>query len=300
MEREGLRDDCSASEQGQVMIGEREESKLRIIPWGNNAGRGLQFIALSVVVVFSIISCNFSDRGFSEKQPTSTGAESSSQPRKAKPVTDSSEFVEAILAEAGVQMQKPPKGGISDDQAQSIMDSLISVRELRVVLAPDLIVLPIHTILFDYGERGKTLSIQRQLRFGTICHFKVTIDRPDGIRLRHKIEIGTDMAKWEQIRKETNWPEDKPFKRTYLLVQRDAAFGGRIEGKAYFEGAKAELTYSGSLSDEVIAGFEKLAWLAAQRLESVYEESIKPISEGPLFENNPVLTRPDLPDPDVK
>ncbi|MFH0946220.1 MAG: hypothetical protein V2A76_13550 [Planctomycetota bacterium] len=49
-----------------------------------------------------------------------------------------------------------------------------------------------------------------------------------------------------------------------------------------------------------IAEVEAITWRIAERLADIYPGTIGPISGGPLFEDNPVLTRPDLPDPDTE
>ena len=217
-------------------------------------------------------------------------------------LSDSEEpFVKNMLENVGVSMETPPKE-ISEKYAKKIIEMLISEEDLNKISLESKKESDVNAILFDYGDRGKSLSYQKY--FGMNSSFNLLIDRPDGIKLRHKIEIGTDMKNWSLVRKETNYPEDKPFKRTYLLIQSKNYNNGepkmvRIVGKAYFEGAIATFRLKGLSSESNIKNIEEVTWNISKRLESIYDQYIKNISEGELFKDDPILTRPDLPDPDV-
>jgi len=47
------------------------------------------------------------------------------------------------------------------------------------------------SILFDYGGKGKLLSLQNNYGQAMV---DVAVDTLEGTKLRHKIEVGTDFA----------------------------------------------------------------------------------------------------------
>lgn len=199
-------------------------------------------------------------------------------------------FVRDLLKEAGVQMQKSEE--ISDKDAAIILDDLLPIDEWNTIYPRGGPPQGAKAILFDYGDRGKLLSLQRLPGIIGI------IDDASGMRLRHKIVVGTDLAKWTCIRKESTWPQDNPFKRIYIF-KRARGEEGDLRGLIFFEGAMVEISYSGLVTDKISNDIAEITWRVATRLEGVYQKTIKPVSEGALFKNNPVLTRPDLPDPDL-
>ena len=105
--------------------------------------------------------------------------------------------------------------GISDAYAEEVIDLLVPRSEwidLRDSSAREGCA---RAVLFDYGGRGKLVSLQRVIDIRRGNYIDVRIEQPEGIRLRHQIEIGTDLASWLMLRKEPNWPAAAPFKRTY-------------------------------------------------------------------------------------
>lgn len=155
-------------------------------------------------------------------------------------------------------------------------------------------------ILFDYGEEGgKLLSLQRSLDPQSLSSITVGIQDAAGIRLRHQIIVEADLDSWELLRKETTWPEDNPFKRIYLFKLPEA-HGHQIRGLIFLDSVKAEVSYPGPFTDETIDEVESLTWRVSERLEEIYERELRAISEDPMFvRTQPLLLRPDLPDPDT-
>jgi len=203
---------------------------------------------------------------------------------------------EKLLEKSGVVMQKPP-AEYSDKFAESVIEEVLPTVDIIRLVPPSARLGKAEAILFDYGARGRSLSFQRALDLNTLSTVELLIEREEDIRLRHTINIGTDRAKWETIRKETTWPNDNPFKRTYLLVQSRGE-KARMAGLAYFKGAKVAIETTGPVNNATIKTLETITWATAARLESIYNDRLKAVSEGPLFKENPYLTRPDLPDPD--
>ncbi len=154
-------------------------------------------------------------------------------------------------------------------------------------------------VIFDYHDKGRSLSYQRPINSEQYVIFDLLIDNPERNRLRHKVDIGTDKSNWELIKKETNYPLDKPFKRIYLLVQKRGE-DGIMEGLIYYEGAIITLRIKGLVNEDTILGLQETTWEVADRLENIHDRLISPlIKEVSIFQNNPTLTRPDLPDPDL-
>ena len=191
-----------------------------------------------------------------------------------------------------------PQPEYNDEFAATIIKELLPNSEITKIVAPSARMGKEESILFDYGQRGKLLSFQKALDLDAQATFDILIDDDQGIKLRHKIIIGTDLANWKILRKETSWPKDNPFKRTYLLVRNNNE-NQAIRGIAFYKGAMANISITGMLNDSIIKTLEEVTWKMAGRLESIYDKKIKEISEGPLFVDNPIITRPDLPDPDI-
>ncbi len=156
-------------------------------------------------------------------------------------------------------------------------------------------------IIFDYGDKGRSLSYQRPINSDSEQYviFDLLVDNPDRNKLRHKVDIGTDKKNWELIKKETNYPLNKPFKRTYLLVQKRGE-DGVMEGLIYYEGAIITLRIKGLVNEDTILGLQETTWDVAGRLENIHDKLISPlIGKVSIFQNNTILARPDLPDPDL-
>ena len=204
--------------------------------------------------------------------------------------------VERLLNDAGVFMQPPPKG-YGKEFGEKIMNLLVTKEEIKKITTPTAKPQPTSATLWDWGKEGKILSYDKNLDLTTGSTINIGIERPEDMKLRHKIVIGTDRSSWELIRKEKNLSENKTFKRTYLLIQRRGE-NGRISGLIFYEGMKVEIEIEGQVSDDVIKNLEDVTWLVSGRIENIYNRYIKEISEGSLFKNNPTMTRPDLPDPD--
>lgn len=203
-----------------------------------------------------------------------------------------------ILKDAGVEMQQPP-GEYSNEFAEEIIDRILPRSNISKLVKATARTGEALSVLNDYGDRGKSLSLQKALDLNTFSTFDVLIEREQDIKLRHKIVIGTDRAHWEVIRKETTYPNKRLFKRIYLLVQSRGPYA-RMSGIVFYKGASATIDLFGPVNDSTIKTLGNVTWEMAKELELVYESKLKSISEGPLFKNNPTLTRPDLPDPDTQ
>lgn len=206
--------------------------------------------------------------------------------------------VEQLLQDAGAFMQPPPEE-YGYTFGKKIIDTLLPKEDVLKLVPSSADYGELGAILWDYRDRGKILSYSESLDLGSGSMFNIRIDRPDGIKLRYKIVIGTDMRNWELIKKETSWPEDDPFKRAYVLVQRRGE-KGRMAGLVFFEGMVVQIDIKGNVNDDSIKNLEEVTWLVKDRVPSVYVEYLQGISEGPLFKDNPTLSRPDLPDPDLQ
>jgi len=125
----------------------------------------------------------------------------------------------------------------------------------------------------------------------------VTIERKDEIELRYQITVGTDLSGWELIKTESS-NSDSPFQRIYVLVQARGE-GKQMRGLSFYEGSFVEIDYGGLVDNNTINNLVNVTWDVAHRQVEVYNDYLKSISEGPLFKNDPVLTRPDLPNPDT-
>ena len=189
--------------------------------------------------------------------------------------------------------------GIPDAYAEEVINLLVPRAEWVHLSSPSAREGCVRAILFDYGARGKLVALHRVLDIRRRNHIEVLLEPPDAIRLRHRITVGTDLASWSMLRKESNWPAEAPFKRTYVFAAPEPV-EGVLRGLAYFEGAVVTLAYRGPVNPEQTRGFEQLTWRLARRLETIYPTHLQAIAEGPLFEDNPVLTRPDLPDADLR
>ncbi len=158
-------------------------------------------------------------------------------------------FTRQLLKDAGVVVVEPE----NEDAykfAEEIIKYLLPVHEMNKIVSPSARQGKYDIKLFDYGESGKFLTYQRALDLNVMSkHFSLGIDTEQSIRLRHRIEIGTDLASWETIRKETNWPVDNPFKRIYLHVQRRGE-KGRMRGNIYYQGSMVTISIHGLVNEK--------------------------------------------------
>ncbi len=204
--------------------------------------------------------------------------------------------VDRILNRAGVSVLDA--GDLTEDDAARLLDVLLpkASREslCDTVLTPKVA----QALLSDYGERGKLLSLQQQI----VCEWtglvKLVLESPSSIALRHKIVIGTDFKNQRMLKKESRWPHDEPFERTYAFIK---TIGKReiLVGMAFFEGAYLYLELGPPSSREKIDTAISLTWSAANALRLVYDNELKAYSENPSFESKIAIERPDLPDPDI-
>ena len=208
---------------------------------------------------------------------------------------DSSKFAANLLKGAGVELRTPPSE-YDEVFAKKIIDQLVLPDEFTL-LAPNGRSGAYKSILFDYGENGKSLSLQKHFDLNSGKSLVMTIEGPDDVKLRHKIEVGTDYRNWEMIEKETSYP-NSPFSRTYVLVSGRSK-SDRIVGLSYYEGSIIKIDENGPIDQKMIDDVIMVIKNVAKRHPAVYNASLKSISEGPLFANNPTIERADLPDPDL-
>lgn len=203
-------------------------------------------------------------------------------------------FIDNLLESSGVAIKEPPKE-YSDKFAEEVIGKFITDEEKSSLVTDGAVPGKPQAILFDYGASGKLLSLQSYLDMRGLSSVVVTLESKESIKLRHQINIGTDLATWELIKKETN-RSDNPFKRIYVFAQGRGE-GKRMKGLSYYEGSIVEIEYDGLINDETINNLVNITWNLAKKHPEIYDSYLKEISEG-LFKDDPVLTRPDLPDPD--
>ena len=203
-----------------------------------------------------------------------------------------------LLKSAGIGFdQTPPEYG--DAFAAKILNKLITPNEVSTLGTQEAALSqPPQSTLFDYGSKGKLLSLQDFFNLGTsTISVVVSVDTVQDTELRYKIDIGSDYSDWELVKKTSSYP-NIPFARAYVLVQRRGV-NGRMAGLSYYEGSIVDIDYQGFVDDSNIAALVRITSNVAQRQIDVYNTNLKSISEGTLFATNPVLSRPDLPDPDI-
>jgi hypothetical protein len=182
--------------------------------------------------------------------------------------------------------------------AQVVLDALVTRDEWLAAGLPSARPQRPEASLLSYAGRGSLLSVQENFDLDTVepCMVDLLLEDLHGCRLRHKIVVGTDLAKCRRVVKESNYPAPSPFRRAYLLVSE--ARRSRAVIVAAYEGAFLEIDVPGHFDAAALHGLEDLTHRVVQRLEAIYPSLLKPICEGPTFADNPPIERPDLPDPD--
>lgn len=190
----------------------------------------------------------------------------------------------------GVRARSP----LANQEATAILKRLVVGEEWKEFGSPAWLEKSVNNTLLDYGEMGRLLSI------GSFrSEVQLVVESPGAMRLRHKINVGTDLREWEIVRRETSYPEDRPFRRTYLLASPPGFSQPRLKGLLFFEGAMLELDSDVTPDDPRRDAFESFIWRTAVRLAEVYDDTIRLLAEGVLFAGSVWTTRPDLPDPDL-
>ena len=203
-------------------------------------------------------------------------------------------FINELLGEAGTAINKPPKE-YGDDFAAKIVGLLLYQEDIQLISPPNARPMEPVSLLFDHGkDGGKILDLQHYLDLNGSEYITIGIERSIDIKLRHKVQGGDYLNHWELIRKESN-NNQTPFKRTYLFTT-GRGDNKRIHGICFYEGTMIEIEFEGFVDDELIKKFETVTWNISKRIDSVYENHLRSISEGPLFANDPIITRPDLPE----
>lgn len=128
----------------------------------------------------------------------------------------------------------------------------------------------------DYGIQGKIINIDRRLS-GRDNILSVHIERIASTKLRHKVMIETDKAKWKVIKKEiTHHDNSHQFYRVYLLQHiSDKLFQGII----FMDGVWVVLQWTGTPSNENINNLKNIVWIIAENLKLNYEKMILPIAK---------------------
>ena len=88
---------------------------------------------------------------------------------------------------------------------------------------------PVRAYQVTYAKGGGLITVDRGMAetgppAGWPCRFSIKIERPLSAKIRHKIMVGTDLAKWEIIRRASPTPDGEPFARTYLFHFPNAGF----------------------------------------------------------------------------
>lgn len=209
-------------------------------------------------------------------------------------INQENSFMEEVLKGTGTTINKPPKE-YSDEFAAKIIGLLLYPEDIKLISLSNTRSNKPISLLYDFGENGgKLLSLQKNIDLNNSENVSVDIDTLHAIKLRHKIRIGTDLEKWELIKKESN-NSQTPFKRTYLFIT-ERGENERIVGLCFFEGVMVELEFQGFVDDDLIKKFETVTWNISSRIDSVHKAYLRSISEGPLFANDPIINRSDLPD----
>jgi hypothetical protein len=150
--------------------------------------------------------------------------------------------------------------------------------------------------MVDYGKRGGLITIDQLFSNDPYIYFSLLIERPAAMPLRHKIVIGTDKASWEIIDRAASAPSDAFFYRSYILRIHPH---GPLISYIFFEGAMVKLEWEASSNDKTLRSIEALTDRMSKRLRENYATIIAPIANS-LEDGSPILTRPDLPDPDER
>lgn len=177
-------------------------------------------------------------------------------------------------------------GLIPQGQANSILRELIPEDEWEAFGSTDWYDKPVQSLFFW----GTTASLQ-----GYQAEPQLTVESPEAMRLRHKIIVGTDLREWTILHKDTTYPRNVPFRRSYVLARPDEA---KLMGLIVHEGAMLEFFSSRIVGAPEQAAFIKFVTRTSDRLAEVYEKSLKAYAEGPELAG-PVPERSDLPDPDL-
>ena len=148
--------------------------------------------------------------------------------------------------------------------------------------------------LIDYGAKGKLITIDRWMSLKPNVRFAIHIERPASVPLRHKIMIGTDKSSWRILKRSPVSPIAGPFQRTYLLQHRQ---GGAVFGAVFYEGVWATIEWPTPSSKEQVQALERITWTLAKNLREKYSDRFFALANS-LEDGRPVVTRPDLPDPD--
>jgi hypothetical protein len=88
---------------------------------------------------------------------------------------------------------------------------------------------PARAYQMNYAKGGGLITVDRLgPRWGPgKCLFSIKIQRPGTARIRRYVQIGTDMAEWEIIRRDPPSADGEPFARTLLLRVPNT---GRLRG----------------------------------------------------------------------
>lgn len=211
----------------------------------------------------------------------------------------SGDFDGSVSQDNGTETQRSEERIINNEYAANIIAELLPIDEW-VSIFPDIDPPRAARVTLSEDSDGvKLLSLYRNLNVPSLSSIIVTIHDAEGMRLRHQITVGTDLASWELIRKETTWPEDNPFRRVYLF-KRPGEDSRKMRGLIFLNGVRVTIDYPGPFTDETTSQIEALTWRIAERLDEIYERELRALSESPpFFRDQPLPTRPDLLDPDT-
>ena len=204
---------------------------------------------------------------------------------------------QAPLALLREELGRPPQE-YEGAFAERVIGSLITTDEVTTLLGKGFKSSPTSSVLNGFRENGKMLILYKNFNLAdSRVEINITIEDLENTKLRYQIEVGTDYAGSEIVKKESTYP-NPPFSRTFSMVSSRGQ-DGWLKGLSYYEGSIVHVNYVGPVDEEKIELFTELTWVMAKRHVDVYNESLKEISESPLLAGKTHLFRPDLPDPDI-
>ena len=185
---------------------------------------------------------------------------------------------------------------VPDGYADAITDTLVPPADWKKLGLPYSDAEHAKAYLIDYGDKGKLITIDRWLNLRPNVRFSLSIERPSAIPLRHKIMIGTDKADWQMLKRSPLSKDESLFHRAYLLRRNE---GGALLGIVFHGGAWSTIEWPAPSTPAQVASLEAATSRLSEELRRVYPSQIAPLARQ-VDSSSPVLSRPDLPDPDTQ
>lgn len=203
-----------------------------------------------------------------------------------------------LLSDSGVIWNKLPDH--LQEPCFQLFDAVLTTEDINRLKQPDWISRSLFGNVWGNEIRGRYITLQRGFgpSNGNSLHYGLLISSPESIKLRHRIKIGSDYAKWQFFKHVTTYPHDGPFERIYLVAQREDLTGRKL-GIVFYESIMATLEIESIESDTTLKILDELTMIMASNIRQYYDELIRPVAGDDLLRRDTVLTRNDLPDPDT-